>query len=385
MRSGLPCKPGTRVALSLAIVVILGRTETALGADDLQRRWLVLRTEGPVGAVRALAFSPDSSCLYAAGLDKCVHTWSLRTSPEGVVNARHTRYLQWEVSRANRGCFYAMAVASDGWIAAAGTSARDATGDIVLFDPATHQIAEMLPSSRPVSSKTPPTGHGDVVVSLAFSPSGEHLASVDMAGEVRIWSAQDGFGSESSVLRRGDRRYSSAQQPAVFLDDQLLAVAHRDVATGKHSVRIYDVKRRAFKQDIATDYPVNGRVVSRRVVSLGRDPFHPHRWAFATEAGNVEFRMGARRAIHTPSKRCLTRVGTRLRNQPPDPAYDREDDFHTSVGRVLATRCHPGSPGSCGGTWPGRPRPLLCRQPRRKVRRGLCSRRPRNLALWSRS
>ncbi len=105
------------------------------GTDDEPR--LRINTGGHTASVRALAFSPDSSRLYSAGLDKIVQIWNLKTVTRDLTgNYLRERTIRWEVARGLRGNIYAMAAApSDGLLAWGGFGARTNTGLILLVDP----------------------------------------------------------------------------------------------------------------------------------------------------------------------------------------------------------------------------------------------------------
>lgn len=185
---------GQRLSRSATVALVLAGLVPAVAPGQQEegppRPFIV--SEGPVGAVQALTFSPDSRLLYAAGLDKVVHLWNLTPDERGQDRAAYVRELRWEISRGTRGVLLAAAISPDGTLlAGGGMSARDAGGNLVLWDAGRGEIVQSLPRVLPTPDQLPnAVGHvrGQTIQSLDFSPDGGRLASVDTFGEAWLWT-----------------------------------------------------------------------------------------------------------------------------------------------------------------------------------------------------
>jgi WD40 repeat protein len=184
---------------------------------------LVLSPGGPGGIVRALAFRADGTRFYSAGFDKAIQGWDLAAASRSIQREARTRALlvqtlRWEISRGLRGTINVLAASPEGaFLAVGGFSARDSTGDIVVFDARAARVERAL------------LGHRDAVVSLDFSPNGKAIVSVSRDGEIRVWSANNNW--DSKVLRPPGGLPTSFQ-PARFLDDQTIIAAYPVDAAG---------------------------------------------------------------------------------------------------------------------------------------------------------
>lgn len=194
---------------------------------------LMLNTGGPTATIRSLAFSPDSTRIYAAGFDKRVHVWGVRTASRGIrrvtVNtAVPVQNLHWEITRGLRGAIYDIAASPvNRELAIAGFSARDATGDIVVYDTAANTVVRAL------------QGHLQAVAFLRYSPDGSRLASVTRDGEVRVWSQAADW---QSVVLRESSGVSTQFQPLCFLNNDTLAVSvPRNEKGTSWQIALYDV------------------------------------------------------------------------------------------------------------------------------------------------
>ncbi len=245
------------------------QSQSGFGQADKPR--LVLNTGGPTGAVRVLRFSPDSSRLYSAGLDKTVQVWSLRENPpRGLVKATLVRTLRWEIARANRGVIYALDVSpAGGQLAIAGYSTRQVTGDVLVYDPATAEVVRMLPVVR---NEDLTGGHIQTVVSVSYSPSGRRLATVSIDGEIRVWSAPDW----TSRRFRAARKRHKFPQPVRFLTEDVFAVA----GSQDWSISLYDLRHQDGHPRLLGERHSGG------VTAIAVDP-HSRQWASADEAGTI--------------------------------------------------------------------------------------------------
>jgi len=122
--------------------------------------------------LKALAFSPDSEFLAAAGNDHTARVWSTRS---GRLVAQLTNHTAW---------VRAVAFAPDGKRLA--TASGDQT--IRLWDTAAWQPRVVL------------EGHEDEVHALAFSPDGQWLASGSKDGMVKLWPPQPVPAARTSVM-----------------------------------------------------------------------------------------------------------------------------------------------------------------------------------------
>ena len=187
---------------------------------------LMLNTGGPVGGIRALAFSSDSSQLYAAGSGKIVNRWEVDGRGDAA-RAIPADPLRWEIARGLRGRIYTLDVApATGALAVGGFSARESTGDLAVFDPGRQRIQYLLPRSRPdVPGPGPQPGHTQTVGSIDFSPSGKQMASMSIDGEVRLWTNQ---GADSVILHPAGRVTDGRIQTVAFLSENRLVFPQQD-------------------------------------------------------------------------------------------------------------------------------------------------------------
>ncbi|MGH7129667.1 MAG: WD40 repeat domain-containing protein, partial [Planctomycetaceae bacterium] len=205
-------------------------------AQQQDRPRLVLNTQGPGGATFAVGFSPDSQRIYAAGVDKVAHVWTLHGEPGRNERAALVNTLRWEIARGYRGVIHAMAPSpTTEQVAVAGSSARDPGGDIVLFDAAGGTIERVL------------HGHAVTVISLAWSTDGKQLVSVDTGGEIRVWSAPN-WRSMQLHPPGGPGETPETYRPAMFLGDRIVAAAQRREGPPQQwQIVLYDTARGGAK------------------------------------------------------------------------------------------------------------------------------------------
>jgi WD40 repeat protein len=139
---------------------------------------LVLR--GHSGRIGGIAYSPSDERLASVSLDLG------RLGDNGEIKVWDTASgREMWTARINasgaRGGFWPLAFSRDGRLA---SPALDRVGsrscDIKVWDAATGRVRYVF------------EGHGDPVVSLAFSPHGERMVSADSAGCVRLWDVTTG-------------------------------------------------------------------------------------------------------------------------------------------------------------------------------------------------
>lgn len=192
-------------------------------AEQIPTAYLAVNIEGHTAPVRALAFAPDSGHLCTAGLDKAVNVWRLpsrraqaasftKNIARELFGREHT--LRWEIARGRRGAINAMAFSTaTGRLAIGGFGARGATGDLAWLDPVAGTFLEAK------------YHHRNSIMSLACSPDGRWLASMDFDGRVLLWGAD---GAEPREICRADAEtYGAEAIPAIrtSLDTRPLSFA----------------------------------------------------------------------------------------------------------------------------------------------------------------
>ena len=150
-----------------------GQTLASAGNDGAIRLWDTA-THQPLGPpltghtdwVRTIAFSPDGQTLVSGSADNTLIFWDAATGqPLDRPLLGHAGFVD------------AVAFSPDGrWLASGG-----ADGRVILWDAATR---------RPLT--VPLTGHAGWVLSLAFSPDGEILTSADEQGTIILWDVRPG-------------------------------------------------------------------------------------------------------------------------------------------------------------------------------------------------
>ncbi len=150
---------------------------------------------------RRLAFTPDSSRLCSAGLDKIVQVWNLGGISRDIRRVYlRERTIRWQVARGLRGSIYALSIApNDGLLAFGGYGAMGSLGEILLVNPVSGNLSKVL------------EGHRQTVCSLSFSADGQWLASQDTGGQAMLWQrgpmeAQDALRAGRKDLRPGNSR-----------------------------------------------------------------------------------------------------------------------------------------------------------------------------------
>jgi WD40 repeat protein len=187
----------------------VGRADDSAQRDIIRVRegtkeepWLRIDSGGHTAAVRALAFTSDSSRLCSGGLDKNVEVWNMAALRDLRRVFLRERTIRWQVARGLRGSIYALAVAPDApLVAIGGYGAMGSLGEIVLANPVDGKLVKVL------------QGHRQTICSLAFSPDGKWLASMDTAGEARLWNRGDW---SSRALYEQDATTYGAERAAVI-------------------------------------------------------------------------------------------------------------------------------------------------------------------------
>ena len=168
--------------------------------DDL---WLRINAGGHTAAVQTLCFTPDSTRLCSAGLDKTVEVWNLGAVTRDIRRVfLRERTIRWQVARGLRGSIYAMCSApNDGLLAFGGYGAMGSLGEILLVNPLDGSLSKVL------------EGHRQTVCSLAFSADGQWLASQDTGGAAILWKRGQW---QSTVLYDPDEKTYGPENAALI-------------------------------------------------------------------------------------------------------------------------------------------------------------------------
>ncbi len=220
------CKWAGLVAIVFLFFWSLFAASSVFAQDQEDRPRVVIEYDGPVSRTQAILFSRDSQRLYAGGFGKIINFWDI--GPERLQNDPQAPLtplgvLRWEIARGNRGVINAMASHPKlDILAGGGYSARDSSGDIVLFDLKENRVITALPPQRDANNAP---GHRTAIISLNFSPSGK-LVSVSEDGEIWLWTMtpnDPAIWQPQPIRPALTVRFET--QPAIFLDEETIAAA----------------------------------------------------------------------------------------------------------------------------------------------------------------
>ena len=159
------------------------------GVSSFRKPVLTVETDGHHAPVRSLLW-PDSTSLLSAGLDKVVKRWDLADEPKVIQTIRPP------IWRGPAGIIYATALSpwklKDGrqLLAVAGYGVDSTRGDFTLYP--YPGPAEPI-AGKPMARIMPPTdpnalGQRNTVLTLAFNPKFQSLATAGMSGVVILWN-----------------------------------------------------------------------------------------------------------------------------------------------------------------------------------------------------
>ena len=182
-----------------------------IGAADLERQPVVqFELAGHMAAISALSFSDDSTWLVSGGRDRILHLWLLKQGRgiNVILRGNHSGSIRWQVARGDRGIVNAIAVHKH-LLVVGGMGASGSVGEVVVFDWTRNQLLQSL------------LGHNDEVVDLAFSPDGQHLASIDLSGKCIRWDVA-GVTWPSTVICQASERIRTQLEPYAKVGEAVL-------------------------------------------------------------------------------------------------------------------------------------------------------------------
>jgi WD40 repeat protein len=263
--------------------IVSGSDDSWLKVWDAETGQEVRTLKGHTNSVISVAYRPDGKRIVSGGSDHTVKVWDAERDPSVSVLAGHLSQVTavavspdgasvasaggiWDggLSRYAAGEFKlwdargkardllkqqtgvtCVAFSHDGSLLACGSGTWDAKTNRY----AAGEVRLWSAEGRPVATLS---GHSSSVLSLAFSPAGDLLASSSLDGSVRVWD----------VTRRQKAFDLPGQHKAVTAvvispDGTLLAAAGFD-----ENVTVYDLRKREPSHTLANDFIVSGLAFS---------------------------------------------------------------------------------------------------------------------------
>jgi RNA polymerase sigma factor (sigma-70 family) len=202
----------------------------------------------PALNVNCAAFSPDGQTLATGDNKKFISLWDVATGKEKAVARGHTVWL------------YAVAFSPDGkTLASAGGMDSLAEVRVQSFNDIPKESFEwgevMVWDLTTGKARRFYQGKVGRVMSVAFSPDGQTLASAERDGAIRLWDVATG--QEQACLRASNRPVHAV---AFSPDGKTLAAAHEEKEDG---VRLWDLATRRVRLQLRGN-PVLARDVAFR-------------------------------------------------------------------------------------------------------------------------
>ena len=197
-----PFPPTSWLCAFAALALVAASPAHAQDNDNRGRTQpgLIIETGGRNGACDVVAFTPDGKHLMAVGDDKVVRVWPIKGDQ---LDADHARALRWSIWREQRGSIYALAYDPKHDRVAIG-GMGDRNGRVSILDVASGEVLYTLPVAKT---------DGNVIWSMAFSPSGNLVAFGADRGAVWVWDlASD---AQRDVRRLGGHGLPTSDPHAV--------------------------------------------------------------------------------------------------------------------------------------------------------------------------
>lgn len=287
----------SRLGMAL-VAAFLFLPPAALPAGAADGPYLELDTAGHMALIRSLVFTRDGRELISASDDKTIRVWDVETG-------RLVRTIRGEIGDGDPGKIYAVALSRDGRLLAAAGALGDGA-PIRLYDFRAGTLIGLL------------KGHKEAVLSLDFSPDGEHLVSSGVDDTAIVWDLRSRAPTSTLAGHKGDvnaARFTHDGSAIVTASDDdtlklwrasdgalldtlpghtdkvvALAVSLRDgaIASGAldGTIKLWDLRERRVVKEIAQGTEVMSLAFSPDgtllLSGVGRAPYQSHVYDVAT-------------------------------------------------------------------------------------------------------